>query len=88
MNMFTRRKTETPYCPWLNGRPQLLILDEPTSELDFVACEEQLATIENIGKRVDAPTLIFVNHHIEEVLPIFSHVLLFTIFNGLMDTVE
>lgn len=56
--------------------PKLLILDEPTSGLDFVAREELLATIEDLIRREDAPTIIFVSHHIEEVLPVFTHTLL------------
>lgn len=60
----------------LMAEPKLLILDEPTSGLDFIAREELLATIEALGKSSDAPTIIFVTHHIEEVLPIFSHTLL------------
>lgn len=60
----------------LMAQPELLILDEPTSGLDFVAREELLETIETLGQRKDAPTIIFVSHHIEEVLPIFSHTLL------------
>lgn len=60
----------------LMAHPKLLILDEPTSGLDFIAREELLATIEQLAESKDAPTIIFVTHHIEEVLPIFSHTLL------------
>src|SRR5699024_9338239 len=60
----------------LMANPKLLILDEPTSGLDFIAREELLTTIEQLAAREDAPTIIFVTHHIEEVLPIFSHTLL------------
>jgi|SRR5690625_4530858 len=60
----------------LMANPQLLILDEPTSGLDFIAREELLETIEELATRKDAPTIILVTHHIEEVLPVFSHTLL------------
>lgn len=60
----------------LMANPALLILDEPTNGLDFIAREELLHTIEKIGKDEAAPTIIFVTHHIEEILPIFSHTLL------------
>lgn len=60
----------------LMASPQLLILDEPTNGLDFVAREELLQTIERLAIADDAPTIVFVSHHIEEVLPVFSHVLL------------
>lgn len=60
----------------LMAEPELLILDEPTTGLDFIAREDLLQTIEQIAETEDAPTIIFVTHHIEEVLPIFSHMLL------------
>lgn len=60
----------------LMAEPELLILDEPTTGLDFIAREDLLQTIEQISKAENAPTIIFVTHHIEEVLPIFSHMLL------------
>lgn len=55
---------------------KLLILDEPTNGLDFIAREELLNTIEHIAKQENAPTIILVTHHMEEILPIFSHTLI------------
>lgn len=60
----------------LMAEPELLILDEPSNGLDFLAREEFLETLETLAESPKAPTLIFVTHHIEEVLPIFSHTLL------------
>src|SRR5699024_6523436 len=60
----------------LMANPDLLILDEPTNGLDFVAKEDLLQTIEHLATRPDAPTIIFVSHHIDEVLPTFTDVLL------------
>ncbi|TFJ94149.1 ABC transporter ATP-binding protein [Lentibacillus salicampi] len=60
----------------LMASPELLLLDEPTSGLDFIAREELLSAIQELIKQDDAPTIIFVTHHIEEVLPEFSHTLL------------
>lgn len=60
----------------LMANPKLLILDEPTNGLDFIAREQLLSTIEQIASLEKAPTIIFVTHHIEEVLPTFSHTLL------------
>lgn len=60
----------------LMAQPELLILDEPSSGLDFIAREELLQTINELARQKEAPTLILVTHHIEEVLPEFSHALL------------
>lgn len=60
----------------LMGHPQLLILDEPTSGLDFVAREELLMTIQHLMTQANAPTVILITHHIEEILPEFTNILL------------
>jgi iron complex transport system ATP-binding protein len=59
----------------LMARPQLLILDEPCAGLDPVAREHFLQFIQRLARRRDAPTLVLVTHHVEEVMPAFSHVL-------------
>ena len=60
----------------LMSEPRLLILDEPTNGLDFVAREDLLERIEYIGQDSEGPTIIYVTHHLEEVLPIFKNILL------------
>lgn len=60
----------------LMTQPRLLILDEPTNGLDFIAREDLLQAIQRISQEKDGPTLIFVTHHIEEIMPEFSHVLM------------
>lgn len=60
----------------LMASPKLLILDEPTNGLDFIAREDLLSTVEQLAVQVGGPTILFVTHHIEEVLPVFSHTLL------------
>jgi iron complex transport system ATP-binding protein len=57
-------------------RPSLLILDEPCAGLDLVAREQLLQTLETLGRSEKAPTLVFVTHHLEEIMPVFGHVLL------------
>jgi len=69
-------KQKTLIARGLIAQPQLLILDEPSSGLDFIAREELLATINELAHQEDSPTMILVTHHIEEVLPEFSHTLL------------
>lgn len=56
--------------------PSLLILDEPTNGLDFIAREKLLESIERFAKTDSAPTMIYVTHHVEEILPIFNQTLL------------
>lgn len=56
--------------------PELLILDEPAASLDFVAREQLLETIDEIASQENPPTIIYVTHHVEEILPIFEHTLL------------
>jgi len=60
----------------LMAEPKLLILDEPTNGLDFIAREDLLNTIQQLATQASGPTILFVTHHIEEVLPVFSHALL------------
>jgi iron complex transport system ATP-binding protein len=59
----------------LMARPQLLILDEPCAGLDPVAREHFLQFLERLARRRGAPTLVLVTHHVEEIMPAFSHVL-------------
>ncbi len=60
----------------LMADPSLLILDEPTNGLDFIAREHLLESIKNIAKRPEAPTILYVTHHVEEILPVFNKTLL------------
>jgi iron complex transport system ATP-binding protein len=56
--------------------PPLLILDEPTNGLDFIAREQLLESIVQIANDPSGPTIIYVSHHIEEILPVFNKTLL------------
>jgi len=57
-------------------RPRLLILDEPCAGLDPVAREKFLRFLDALARRRAAPGLVLVTHHVEEITPRFSHVLL------------
>jgi iron complex transport system ATP-binding protein len=59
----------------LMANPRLLILDEPCAGLDLAAREHFLRFIERLGRRKRSPTLVLVTHHVEEITPVFSHVL-------------
>ncbi|WP_088102102.1 ABC transporter ATP-binding protein [Halalkalibacter urbisdiaboli] len=60
----------------LMASPQLLILDEPCNGLDIFAREQLLDTVQTLAEQPHGPTLIYVTHHIEEVVPAVSHALL------------
>ena len=55
--------------------PRLMILDEPCAGLDPVAREHFLQFIQRLARVRGAPTMVLVTHHVEEIVPIFSHVL-------------
>ena len=57
-------------------KPKLLILDEPCAGLDPVAREHFMQFVNRLGRQSDAPTLVLVTHHVEEIMPVFTHVLL------------
>ncbi len=58
----------------LVNRPALLVLDEPCAGLDPAARASFLADLGNLAQRPDAPTIVLVTHHIEEIGPWVSHV--------------
>jgi iron complex transport system ATP-binding protein len=60
----------------LMSRPKLLILDEPCSGLDPVARERFLGFLDGLARQRGAPALILVTHHVEEIVPAFTHALL------------
>jgi iron complex transport system ATP-binding protein len=60
----------------LMADPRLLVLDEPCAGLDPVAREHFLGFIERLLAAKDAPAVVLVTHHVEEIAPGFSHVLI------------
>jgi len=70
----------------LASSPDLLLLDEPTAGLDLLAREQVLATIQSLfeappvgsaeASRLFPLTVVLITHHIEELPPATSHVLL------------
>lgn len=60
----------------LMARPRVLILDEPCAGLDPAAREYFLQFLQRLGQLNNAPTLVLVTHHVEEIMPVFSHVLI------------
>jgi iron complex transport system ATP-binding protein len=60
----------------LMARPRVLILDEPCAGLDPAAREHFLQFLHRLGRNRSAPALVLVTHHVEEIMPVFSHVLI------------
>ncbi|MFC3801247.1 ABC transporter ATP-binding protein [Cohnella sp. GCM10012308] len=54
--------------------PQLLIMDEPCAGLDLFEREKFLDSLESLSRRVEG--MLYVTHHIEEIVPLFTHVAL------------
>lgn len=58
----------------LMADPAILIMDEPCAGLDLYERERLLDNINALSKR--NITLVYVTHHIEEIVPLFTHVAL------------
>ncbi|MBP7603344.1 MAG: ATP-binding cassette domain-containing protein [Spirochaetes bacterium] len=54
--------------------PELLVLDEPAGGLDFPGREDLLAEVERLAQ--SGRTVIYVTHHVEEIMPSFNRCLL------------
>lgn len=59
----------------LMAAPELLLLDEPGSGLDLGARERLIDSLMSLAGRSDAPPIVLVTHHVEEIPPGFEHVL-------------
>lgn len=55
---------------------KLLILDEPCAGLDPLARQQFLQFLQRLASRPQGPRLVLVTHHVEEIIPAISHVLL------------
>src|SRR5215469_3651392 len=60
----------------LMTKPRLLILDEPCAGLDPAAREHFLQFLQRLGSSPNAPALVLVTHHVEEIMPVFSRALI------------
>ncbi|MDX2375289.1 ABC transporter ATP-binding protein [Microbacterium sp. LRZ72] len=56
--------------------PELLLLDEPTASLDLGAREELVTLLGGYAQAPTTPAMVMVTHHVEEIPPGFTHVLL------------
>ncbi|HSA41273.1 MAG TPA: ABC transporter ATP-binding protein, partial [Mycobacterium sp.] len=60
----------------LMADPELLLLDEPAAGLDLGGREELVARLSDLAADPDAPAMVLVTHHVEEIPPGFTHGLL------------
>jgi len=71
--------------------PELMLLDEPAAGLDLGGRETLVGQLAELAADPDAPTLVLVTHHVEEIPPGFTHALLLregrAVAAGLIDEV-
>jgi iron complex transport system ATP-binding protein len=56
--------------------PELLLLDEPAAGLDLGGREELVAALAELAGDRRSPVLVLVTHHVEEIPPGFTHLML------------
>ncbi|WYP28350.1 ABC transporter ATP-binding protein [Alkalihalobacillus sp. FSL W8-0930] len=69
-------RKKTFFARALMSAPEIVIVDEPTSGLDLAAREHFLSKLESIHTKQISPTLLYVTHYPEEIIPAVTHVLL------------
>ncbi len=71
--------------------PEMLLLDEPAAGLDLGGREDLVQRLSELASDPDAPASILVTHHVEEIPPGFTHLLLIAdggiVAAGLLDDV-
>src|SRR6187551_1478432 len=60
----------------LMADPELLLLDEPAAGLDLGAREALMRRLTRVMASPEGPVLVMVSHHVEEIPPGVTHVLL------------
>src|SRR6478752_850973 len=56
--------------------PELLLLDEPAAGLDLGGREELVGALSELAGDPASPVLVLVTHHVEEISPGFTHLML------------
>jgi iron complex transport system ATP-binding protein len=75
MTLSDGEKQKTLLARALMPEPELLVLDEPCAGLDLKAREELLDAVQEMCMTHEGPTLIYITHHIEEIIPAITHAL-------------
>ena len=60
----------------LMTHPELLLLDEAMTGLDLGARERLVASLSDLAADPESPAVVLVTHHVEEIPPGFSHILM------------
>ena len=60
----------------LMGDPGVVILDEPSANLDLGGREELVQSLADLAADATAPPIVFVTHHVEEIPPGFTSLLM------------
>jgi len=58
--------------------PEILLLDEPAASLDLGSREELVRLLGDYATSPNAPVILMVTHHVEEIPPGFTHALVLT----------
>jgi iron complex transport system ATP-binding protein len=56
--------------------PELLLLDEPVASLDLAAREQTIELLGNYASNPQAPAMVMVTHHLEEIPAGFTHAMI------------
>lgn len=56
--------------------PELLLLDEPAAGLDLGGREDLVQRLRTLAEDIEAPSTVLVTHHVEEIPPGFTDVLM------------
>lgn len=56
--------------------PEMLLLDEPAAGLDLGGREELVDRLSNLAQDPDAPALVLITHHVEEIPPGFTNIMM------------
>jgi iron complex transport system ATP-binding protein len=60
----------------LMADPAFVLLDEPTAGLDLTGRETLVSTLSDLAHQPASPPFVLVTHHVDEIPPGFTHVLL------------
>jgi iron complex transport system ATP-binding protein len=56
--------------------PELMLLDEPAAGLDLAGREDLVQRLGDLAADTEAPAMVLVTHHVEEIPPAFTDVLM------------